>query len=168
VTEEIRTVDGIIVGVLCLLVAFLWARNHQHSTGQTEALNLAMLLSFTCLFVWCLANTLVFPLQAERAASRAARHAVADQWSPDEVVYTTRAFSGNGEKYFNLQFHLARRLQATPDYRDLAPRAPCLAIVTPSERQQLEVEGFGVEQLAVLNAHNGPPEVHVIRLRRNK
>ena len=69
------------------------------------------------------------------------------------------------EGYYNLQFHLARDVRAA-DVDRLKQLAPCVAVVTPAERELLERDGFAIEEIGRLAAKGGPPEVHVIRVRR--
>jgi 4-amino-4-deoxy-L-arabinose transferase-like glycosyltransferase len=129
--------------------------------GRTR---IAVALSAMMLAGWGLYNVAVVPWQAERSPTRVALRAVEDKLPPDEPVYTTRTFPGKDGVYFNLQFHLAADVRAAADLPALRRAAPCLAVVTPVERKELEGSGCVVEEVGRLNAPGGPPEVHVVRL----
>jgi 4-amino-4-deoxy-L-arabinose transferase-like glycosyltransferase len=124
----------------------------------------AMTMAGTMLAGWATFNLFVVSWLAPRAATRVALEGVREKLPADEPVYTTRTFPVTAEGYYNLQFHLARDIRAA-DVERLKRLAPCLAVVTPDEREMLERDGFVVEVIGRLAAKGGPPEVWVIRLR---
>jgi 4-amino-4-deoxy-L-arabinose transferase-like glycosyltransferase len=153
--------------VLAITGAWSWiaVRMTLRTTGSHSHWSLAMNLCGSSLATWFAINAVIVPWRAPHSPTRVALEAVAGKLSPDGVVYTTRTFPSTGEGYYNLQFHLARDVRAA-DVEMLERVAPCVAVVTPAERAQLESEGWFVDELAKLTAPGGPPEVHVIRLGR--
>jgi 4-amino-4-deoxy-L-arabinose transferase-like glycosyltransferase len=151
-------------GVFVVSAAWSWAA--VRLTRRTEPTSaLAANIAGAALAGWFVANAVVFPCRAPQAPTRVALRDVAGQLPSDEVVYTTRTFPVTGEGYYNLQFHLARHVRAA-DLPGLRCAAPCVGVVTPAERAELEAEGWVVEEVGRLVARGGPPEVHVIRLGR--
>lgn len=120
-------------------------------------------LAGAVLAAWAAANAVLFPGLAPRASTRLALAPLAGRLD-DEVVYTTRRFPVHGEGYFNLQFHLARRLKGV-GVEELKGLAPCTAVVTTDERAGLEAEGLLVEEVGWVAIPNGPPAVWVVRVR---
>jgi 4-amino-4-deoxy-L-arabinose transferase-like glycosyltransferase len=124
----------------------------------------AMTVAGTMLAGWAAFNAILVPWRAPLASTRVALHEVVGKLPHDEPVYTTRTFPVTGEGYYNLQFHLARDVRAA-DVEKLKRVAPCLAVVTPTEAEQLRNDGCVVEEIGRLAARGGPPEVWVVRLR---
>jgi 4-amino-4-deoxy-L-arabinose transferase-like glycosyltransferase len=124
----------------------------------------AITMTATMLAGWAAFNLFMIPWLAPRAATRVALEGLREKLPADEPVYTTRTFPVTAEGYYNLQFHLARHVRAA-DVERLKGLAPCLAVLTPAERESLERDGFVVEEIARLAAKGGPAEVWVIRLR---
>jgi 4-amino-4-deoxy-L-arabinose transferase-like glycosyltransferase len=124
----------------------------------------ATTMAGTMLAGWMTFNVVVVPWRAPLAATRVALHEMAGKLPPDEPVYTTRTFPVTGEGYYNLQFHLARDVRAA-DVETLKRLAPCLAVVTPAETDQLQQDGWAIDEIGRLAARGGPPEVWVIRLK---
>jgi hypothetical protein len=124
----------------------------------------ATTMAGTMLAGWVAFNMVVVPWRAPLAPTRVALHEMAGKLPPDEPVYTTRTFPVTGEGYYNLQFHLARDLRAA-DVEKLKQLAPCLAVVTPAEINQLHEDGWAIDEIGRLAARGGPPEVWVIRLK---
>jgi hypothetical protein len=147
------------VAVLAAVVVTGWAR-----TAGRRPVVCAASLAGLLLAGWAGFNAVVVPWRAPLAPTRVALRAVEGKIPPGEPVYTTRTFPVTAEGYYNLQFHLARDVRAA-DVERLKQLAPCLAVVTPAEREQLERDGWVVEELARLAARGGPAEVHVVRLR---
>jgi 4-amino-4-deoxy-L-arabinose transferase-like glycosyltransferase len=124
----------------------------------------AVTMAGTMLAGWAAFNAVVVPWRAPMAPTRMALQEVAGKLPPDEPVFTTRTFPVTAEGYYNLQFHLARDVRAANIER-LKEVAPCVAVVTPAECNQLRREGWAVEEIGRLAAHGGPPEVWVVRVR---
>ena len=128
---------------------------------------IALALAGTMLAGWAAFNAVVVPWRAPQAPTRMALEAVDGKLPPGEPVYTTRTYPVTAEGYYNLQFHLARDVRAA-DVERLKQLAPCLAVVTPAERDQLERDGWVAEGVGSLAAHGGPPEAWVIRLKASR
>ena len=161
--------DGIPVAFAMLGITAAWswvaARVSLCTADQDYAWTVSATTASAMLAVWFSVNAIVVPWRAPNSPTRVALAAVEGKLPDDEIVYTTRTFPDTGEGYYNLQFHLAPNVRAA-DMEALKLAAPCLAVVTPNERKTLEAEGWTVEEVAKLTANGGPPEVHLIRLRR--
>lgn len=131
---------------------------------RTGRQRVAVGLAGTMLVGWALFNAVVVPWRAPLAPTRRALADVCEPLPLTAPVYTTRTFPVTAEGYYNLQFHLARDVRAA-DLERLKQVAPCLAVVTPAERAELEAGGWIVDKVARLTARGGPPEVQVVRLR---
>jgi 4-amino-4-deoxy-L-arabinose transferase-like glycosyltransferase len=145
--------------VLAAVVIMGWAR-----TAGRRPVVVAGSLAAVMFVGWAGFNALVVPWRAPLASTRVALQGMEGKLPAGEPVYTTRTFPVTAEGYYNLQFHLAPDVRAA-DVGRLKHLAPCLAVVTPTEREQLETDGWVVEEIGRLAARGGPPEVHVIRLR---
>lgn len=128
-------------------------------------IRVAITMAATMLAGWAVFNAVIVPWRAPLAPTRVALREVEGKLPPGEPVYTTRTFPVTAEGYYNLQFHLARDVRAA-DVERLKRVAPCLAVVTPAEAEQLRQGGWSVEEIGRLAARGGPPEVWVIRLGR--
>lgn len=157
--------SGGFAGLVCLLVGWWLLAIHRRSFTTYEPLNLAFVLALLCLLTWFLANSLIFPQFANRSAARHAQKQLVGMWSDTETIYTTRTFGGSTENYFNLQFHMSKRLRGVHDVAQFKELAPCKAIVTPEQHTQLNELGLVVEHLATIEGHGGPPTVHVVQIR---
>jgi 4-amino-4-deoxy-L-arabinose transferase-like glycosyltransferase len=144
--------------MLAAVVVTGWAR-----TAGRRPVVFAASLAGVLLAGWAGFNVVVVPWLAPRAPTRVALREVEGKIPPNEPVYTTRTFPVTAEGYYNLQFHLAKDIRAA-DVGRLKRLAPCLAVVTPEERAELEREGFVVEEVGRLTARGGPAEVHVVRV----
>jgi 4-amino-4-deoxy-L-arabinose transferase-like glycosyltransferase len=144
--------------VLAAIVVTGWAR-----TAGRRPIVVAGSLAAVLLAGWAGFNALVVPWRAPLAPTRVALETVEGKLPADAPVYTTRTFPVTAEGYYNLQFHLARDVRAA-DVGRLKQLAPCLAVVTPAERAELECDGWLVGELGRLAARGGPPEVHLIWL----
>jgi 4-amino-4-deoxy-L-arabinose transferase-like glycosyltransferase len=160
--------DGVPAAIAVLGVTTAWSlvatRVTRRTADRDHAWTLAATATAAALATWFAVNAIVVPWRAPNSPTRVALAAVEGKLPAEEVVYTTRSFPDTGERYYNLQFHLAPRMRAA-DVETLKLTAPCLAVVTPDERAELESEGWSVEEVARLAASGGPPEVHVIRIR---
>ena len=119
----------------------------------------------TMLAGWGVFNAFVVPWRAPLAPTRVALEEVNGKLPPGEPLYTTRTYPVTGEGYYNLQFHLAHDIRAA-DLEQLKQAAPCLAVATPAERDQLGQDGLSIEVVGRLASRGGPPELLVIRLGR--
>lgn len=138
--------------------AFRLARDTSVEGGT---ISLAVGLSGMAVAAWFAVNLVVVPWQAPTAVTQTAI-AVAERLPPGEPVYTTRRFPETGEGYYNLQFHLARDVRGT-DLDGVRRAAPCLAVVTPEERAELEAGGWAVAELGRIGGR-GVREVWVVRV----
>ncbi|HKB05273.1 MAG TPA: glycosyltransferase family 39 protein [Gemmataceae bacterium] len=161
--------DGLPVAVLCLAVGGLWSMAAVRTTLQTlpedAVLTSALTLIWAVLSVWFVVNAVVVPWRAPHSTTLIALRQVEGKLIPGEPLFTTRTFPGKGEGYYNLQFHLAADVRSA-DVSLLMLAAPCAAVVTPGEREQLERSGFRVDELGRFAVRGGPPEVLLIRLSR--
>jgi 4-amino-4-deoxy-L-arabinose transferase-like glycosyltransferase len=161
--------DGLPAAVVCLAVGVLWSMAAVRITLQTPPedgqLTSAATLIGAVLSVWFVVNAVVVPWRAPHSPTRVALRAVEGSLAPGEPLYTTRTFPSTGEGYYNLQFHLAADVRSA-DVSALTRAAPCAAVVTPTERDLLELSGLRVEELGRPAVRGGPPKVHLIRLSR--
>lgn len=159
--------EGLPAAVVCLGISGPWSyfavRTTLHTPAHDGAVTVAATLAGAVLAGWFVLNSVVLPWRATQSPVRVALREVEGKLSADEPVYTTRTFPGKGEGYYNLQFHLAKDVRSA-DISVLTRAAPCVAVVTPAERGQLERGGWSVEEIGRLAVRSGPPEVHVIRL----
>lgn len=154
--------------MLVLLVGTLWSwmsvRFTRNTPSEFGAVSVAMTVIAIPLAAWFLFNSIVVPWKAPTNSARSAEE-LSHKLPPSEVVYTTRTFPTKGDRYFNLQFHLAKNLRATNDLEALKLAAPCLAVITVEERAELESEGWIIMEVGRMGGTPGaPPEVHVVRL----
>jgi 4-amino-4-deoxy-L-arabinose transferase-like glycosyltransferase len=153
-------VAGLAVGLVWSSLAVVVTRRTPHAAG---VISFAVTLSTLPLAVWFVINLVVIPWRAPYATSTDAI-VVAERLPPGEVIYTTRTFPGKGERFYNLQFHLAPELRAANDLNSLKNAAPCIAVVAPQERMALQAEGWNVEEIGRMGGRDGQPMVYVIRL----
>jgi 4-amino-4-deoxy-L-arabinose transferase-like glycosyltransferase len=130
-------------------------------------IRVAVAMAATMLAGWAMVNAIVVPWRAPSAATRVALRDIGGKLPPGEPVYTTRTFPVTAEGYYNLQFHLARDVRAA-DVERLKQLAPCLAVVTPAEADQVRRDGWTVEVIGRLAAHGGPPAVWVVRVKASR
>src|SRR5262245_47432479 len=160
--------DGLPTAAAVLAVTGAWSCTAMRMTPPGAASEyhraLAANLCGATLAAWFATNAVVVPWRAPHSPTPVALNAVEGALSPGEPVYTTRTFPNPGEGYYNLQFHLARDVRAA-DVEMLKSMVPCVAVVTPADRAELEGAGCTVDEVARLTAKGGPPEVHVIRIR---
>jgi 4-amino-4-deoxy-L-arabinose transferase-like glycosyltransferase len=142
----------------------LCTRANLHMPSEHGVFSLAAGQASALLAVSFVVNALIVPWQAPLSATHVAIQAVEGKLAPGETLYTTRTFPGKGEGLYNLQFHLAERVQAA-DVESLKRAAPCVAVVTPDEHVELEQAGLIVEEVARMELKGPQPEVIVIRIR---
>jgi 4-amino-4-deoxy-L-arabinose transferase-like glycosyltransferase len=163
--------DGRPIAVAGLVVGVLWSGQSlwmsTRTTPAVGALSAGITLAGTVLAVWFMFNLIVVPWRAPLAPTRIALRSVEGKLADAEPTYTTRTFTSQEGAYFNLQFHLARDVRALPDLMALRDFAPCVVVLTPTEREHLESAGWRVEEVGRLMAPTGPPEVHVVRVGRS-
>lgn len=154
--------------MLVLLIGTIWSlallRISRNTPVEFGALSFALSIVAMPLAAWFVFNSVVVPWKAPTNSARGAE-ALSRRLPPGEIVYTTRVFPTKGDRYFNLQFHLAKSIRAADDLDQLKKGAPCVAVVTPEERAELESANWIVEEVGRFGGNPGaPPEVHVIRL----
>jgi 4-amino-4-deoxy-L-arabinose transferase-like glycosyltransferase len=151
-----------------LLTGTAWSWLALRITRKTPpefgALSLAATIVGVPLAAWFIFNSAVIPWKAPTNSARGAEE-LSSKLPAGAVVYTTRTFPTKGDRYFNLQFHLAKNIRAADGLDVLKKAIPCLAVVTPEERKELDSAGWMVEEIGRIGGTPGaPPEVHVIRL----
>ncbi len=166
-TTSVRPIEAP-SALLVLLTGTAWSWMTYRLTRQTVAefgmLSFALSIVSILLSAWFVFNSIVIPWKAPTNSARGAVE-VARRIPAESVVYTTRTFPTKGDRYFNLQFHLAQNIHAANDLEVLKRVAPCLAVVTPEERAELEEAGWKVEEVGRMGGGQGAPtEVHVIRI----
>ena len=154
--------------MLVLVVGTAWSWIAYRLTRQTPAefgmLSFALAIVSILLSAWFAFNSVVIPWKRATNSARGAEE-LSRRLPPDAVVYTTRTFPTKGDRYFNLQFHLAKNLRAADNLEDLKRAAPCLAVVTAAERAELEDAGWIIKEIGRIGGTPGaPPEVYVVRI----
>ena len=86
------------------------------------------------------AANIALPILAKRDEIRRARALLPS--IGDEVVYTTRRFPERSEDWYEVFFHIALTLRGA-ETSELLARAPCRALVTPGEADELEQRAPG-------------------------
>lgn len=159
--------DQLVFAVAGLVVGVVWsgfARIASRSTPRSSsAIALAANMCALPLAAWFIINLVVVPWRAPLSTTTDAL-TVAEHLPPDEVVFTTRTFPYKGERYYNMQFHLAKEVRAADNLDSLKSAAPCIAVVIPEERALLEGQGVFVDEIGRMGGRDGQPQVHVIRL----
>jgi 4-amino-4-deoxy-L-arabinose transferase-like glycosyltransferase len=154
---------GLVVGFVW---AFLSARVTRATPPEAGPITLAVTIINIPLVVWFVANLVVVPWRAPMMTTHHAKELSA-KVPQDETIYTTRTFPGKGEGFYNIHFHLARNYRAAKDLDVLRQAAPCIAVITPFEREELEATGMEIEEIGRAGSTtNRAMEVHVVRLKR--
>jgi len=86
------------------------------------------------------AANIALPILAKRDEVRKARALLPSL--ADRVVFTTRRFPERSEDWYEVFFHIAQSLRGA-ETSELVARAPCLALVTPAEADELEQRAPG-------------------------
>jgi len=162
--------DGLVVAVATMLICIAWSWWSIRLTRKTESASgvfaFASTAACAALAVWFVVNAVVIPWRIPFNPSYEGK-VLSEKLAPNTPVYTMLAFPVRGEGYYNLQFHLSSNLRAVGDLETLKAQAPCQAIVSPFEREELESTGWNVEEIGRMGgANRGPGEVHVIWLRK--
>jgi hypothetical protein len=160
---------GLPAAVAGVAFGFAWswlsARITRATPPEAGPITLAVTIINIPLVVWFVANLVVVPWAAPKMTTQRAVELSA-KLPKDEAIYTTRTFPGHGEGFYNIHFHLARNYRPVHDLDTLRRAAPCIAVVLPHERHELEASGMEVEEIGRAGSTvNRAMEVHVIRLK---